>query len=77
MPFDARQLREYRARYDALAAVEAAELRAMTIEQRWQQLNALLRLAHELGLPLGEVDEGEEQVWQRWARLRELYEHSK
>jgi len=63
-------LRQYRKRWEAVAAVEAAERRAATPEERWQQLNAIVRLALALGLPL-EQDPEEIVVWQRWARLKE------
>ncbi len=62
-------LRQFHERWQTIGAVEAAERRAATVAQRWQQLNAVLRLALGLGLPLKE-DEQEKMVWERWARLK-------
>jgi len=63
-------LRQYRERWEAVATFEAAERRAAPLALRWKQLNAILRLAQALGLPL-EQDPEEIAVWQRWARLKE------
>jgi hypothetical protein len=63
-------VREFRERWQAVAAVEAEEQRTASIALRWQQLNAILRLAIGLGLPLAESDKEEEIVRQRWARLK-------
>lgn len=66
-----RQLaREFRDRWRAVAAVEIEEQRAASVALRWQQLNAILRLAIGLGLPLVESEEEEEIVRQRWAKLK-------
>ena len=62
--------REYRARWQAVAEVEEAELQQATIEERWQRLNAILRLAVALGLDFGAEREDETVVWQRWAYLK-------
>ena len=64
------QAAEYRARWEAVKAIEIAEQRAATIQQRWQQLNAILRMARGLRLPPPERDE--EVVRQRWAKLKDL-----
>ncbi len=65
------QAQEYRARWEAVKAVEIAEQRASTIERRWQQLNAIWELALELGLPRRER-KGLEVVRARWAKLKGL-----
>jgi hypothetical protein len=67
---DPQQAREYRDRWQEVAAIEAAEQRAASIELRWRQLNAILQMAMDLGLPLDRRQEGEEEVWLRWARLK-------
>ncbi len=63
-------VREFRERWQAVAAVEAEEQRAASVALRWQQLNAILRLAIGLGLPRVESKEEEEIVRQRWAKLK-------
>jgi len=62
-------MRQFRERWQAVAAIEREEQREASVALRWQQLNAILRLARGLGLPLGEQSE-EETVRQRWARLK-------
>ena len=63
-------MKEFRERWQAVAAIEAKEQRAASITLRWQQTNAILRLAIGLGLPLTEPDEEEEAVRRRWAKLK-------
>ncbi len=41
-----------------------------SVALRWQQLNAIFRLAVGLGIPLSGPDEQEERVRQRWAKLK-------
>jgi hypothetical protein len=67
---DPQLVREYRARYDAVAQVEAAERRALTLEQRWEKLNALVRMAVALGVDLRAESQDDAEVWARWARLK-------
>jgi hypothetical protein len=67
---NAQLIREYRERWQAVAAVELEEQRAASVALRWQQLNAIVRMAVDLGLPLKESDKEETIVWQRWARLK-------
>jgi hypothetical protein len=67
---DERVVREFRERYQAVAIIEAQEQKASTIDLRWQQLNALLRLAMGLGLSLAETDNSVELIRQRWAKLK-------
>ncbi|MGB9723394.1 MAG: hypothetical protein ACP5OO_05560 [Chloroflexia bacterium] len=66
---DRSALREIRERWQAVAEIEAQERRAAPLSLRWQQLNAVLRLAIGLGLPL-ERSKDEEAVRQRWIRLK-------
>lgn len=67
---DAKLVREYRARYEAVAQIEAAERQAATIEERWQELNALVRMAVALGVDLRAESLDDADVWARWARLK-------
>lgn len=62
-------MRQFRERWQAVAALEREEQREASVALRWQQLNAILRLAIGLGLPLREQFE-EEIVRQRWAKLK-------
>jgi len=66
-----REAKEFRERWLAVAAIEAEEQRAAPIALRWQQTNAIFRLAVGLGLPLAEEDNAEiEAVRRRWALLK-------
>lgn len=62
--------REYRVRWPAVAEVEEAEQQWATIAERWEKLNAILRMAVALGLDLQAHGQDEEVVWERWARLK-------
>lgn len=63
-------VREYRARWQAVSEVEAAEQQRTAVENRWVRLNAILQMATTLGLDLRAQNEDEAVVWQRWARLK-------
>ena len=67
---DALLVREYRARWLAVAEVEDAEQREATVASRWRKLNAILQMALVLGLDLSAQSDDEVVVWQRWARLK-------
>ena len=58
----------YRERWKAVEEFERQELRDMTVEQHWKQINQLARFARLHGLKKG--DEGEMAVFQRWAKLK-------
>jgi hypothetical protein len=66
---DKKRVREFKERYEAVAAIEAQEQRTASIEERWQQLNSIVRLAVGLGLTHRESAE-EDMVYQRRARLK-------
>lgn len=61
--------KQSRDRWRAVAAVEAEEQRAASIELRWKQLNAIWQLAVALGLR-PEPDEAVDLVGERWVRLK-------
>jgi hypothetical protein len=69
---DAQWAREFRERWQAVAAAEAEEQRTASLDTRWQQMNAILGLAIALRLPIAEADRQEETVRQRWAKLKSL-----
>lgn len=59
----------YRERWKAVEEIERQELRAMSIEKHWKQINNLVRFAIESGLTRGN-DDGEIEVFLRWAKLK-------
>ena len=62
-----------RGRWKVVEEFERQELRAMTIEEHWQKLNAIVRFAIESGMKI-ERDESEMEVILRWAKLKAMYE---
>jgi len=63
-------VKEFRDRWQAVAEVEIEEQKSASITLRWQQLNAILSMAIGLGLPLAELEQDDEIVYQRWAKLK-------
>lgn len=63
----------YRNRWQAVAVIEAREQRESTSTQRWQQLNAIVRMAAALELPREKDASQDTAVIQRWNHLRNLY----
>ena len=59
----------YRERWKAVEEIERQELRALSMEQRWEQINALARLAIQLGVKRDD-DDGEMDVLKIWAKLK-------
>jgi hypothetical protein len=66
-------IRLYKARWKAVEEIEQQELRAMTLEEHWQKLNAIARFAIETGMDKRQ-DDGEMEVFLRWAELKTQYE---
>ena len=66
-------IRLYRERWKAVEEIEQQELRAMTVEEHWRKLNAIVRFAIETGMEIDNND-GEMEVFLRWAKLKALYE---
>ena len=64
-----------RDRWKAVEEIERQELRASTIQENWKQLNLIMRRAIRLHLS-NEDDNGEMEVFQRWAKLKVNYETS-
>jgi hypothetical protein len=64
-------VRDFRERWQAVAAIEVEEQRSASFALRWKQTNAILQLAIGLGLSLTEMAEAEELVYHRWAILKE------
>ena len=65
--------RLYKDRWKAVEEIERQELRAMTPEDHWRKLNAIVRFAIETGMEF-DRDESEMDVILRWAKLKTNYE---
>lgn len=63
----------YRERWKAVEEIERQELRAMTMEDHWRKLNAIVRFAIEAGMQR-EEDDGEMEMILRWAKIKAHYE---
>ncbi|RLT39339.1 MAG: hypothetical protein DWI57_10450 [Chloroflexi bacterium] len=66
---DQQSLAAYQQRWQAVAAIEAAERQSASLADRWQQMNALLRLAMSLEFSLIEKDTIPDEGQQRWQKL--------
>ncbi|MDI6769497.1 MAG: hypothetical protein QMD04_07475 [Anaerolineales bacterium] len=66
---DVGDIRFYCERWKAVEEIERQELRAMSPEKHWKQINALARFAIEQGWARND-DEGEMEVFLRWAKLK-------
>ena len=62
-----------RGRWKAVEEIERQELRAMSLDEHWQKLNAIVRFAIETSMKRND-DDGEMEVFRRWAKLKEMYE---
>lgn len=63
------EMKFYRERWKAVEEIERQELRAMSIEKHWKQINNLFRFAVENGLTRSD-DDGEMEVFLRWAKIK-------
>jgi hypothetical protein len=73
MAVDAQRVKRFRDRWREVEAIEIEEQRTASVALRWQQLNAIFRLAVGLGLILAESDEQEQVVRRRWTKLKEIW----
>lgn len=62
------EIQAWKKRWEAVEEFERQELMSTPIELRWRQINAVIGLA--IGLGILEYDPSEEEVYQRWATLR-------
>ena len=62
-------IRFYKERWKAVEEIEREELRAMSLEEHWRKLNAIVRFAIETGTT-GDNDDSEMEVFLRWAKLK-------
>ena len=70
---DVGDIRLYRERWKAVEEVERQELRAMTAEEHWRKLNAIVRFAIEAGMKRDNDDE-EMEIILRWAKIKAQHE---
>lgn len=63
------EIKLYRQRWKAVEEIERQELRAMSVEKHWKQINALIRFALENELTRDD-DDNEMEVFFRWAKLK-------
>ena len=73
MSLDRETLLAYRQRWQAVGEIENAERQRMTIEERWQKLNSLLRMAAALDLQPHNGKPQTDPTYQRWNQLRARY----
>lgn len=66
-------IRFYKERWKAVEEIERQELRAMSLEEHWRKLNAIVRFAIETGMKRND-DDGEMEVLLRWAKIKALHE---
>lgn len=59
----------YRERWKAVEEIERQELRAMTMDEHWRQINSIFQFALTTGLTRGD-DDHEMDVFDRWAILK-------
>lgn len=73
MSLDTYMLQAHQRRWQAVEQVKRTEQQNATIAERWQKLNALLRLATSLGLQSSEDDSLSDPRLQHWNQLKSLY----
>jgi len=66
-------IRFYKERWKAVEEIERQELRAMTLDEHWRKLNAIVRFAIEMGMKPDE-DDSEMEIYLRWAKIKTQYE---
>jgi hypothetical protein len=66
------EVRAFKKRWRAVNAAEQEELRAASLELKFQQLAALMASVDAMGWR-EKLAEGEEEVRERWRRLRSLH----
>lgn len=70
------QAKAFRARWQAVKAVEVEEQRAASIALRFRQMNAIFRIGMGLGLLRTEDDVETEAVRRRWVKLKEMHDEA-
>ena len=70
---DVGDIRFYQERWKVVEEIERQELRAMTLDEHWRKLNAIVRFAIETGMK-EDQDDGEMEIFLRWAKIKAQYE---
>ena len=65
------EARAFKQRWDAVNAAERQELASTPVAQKFRQLEALLASAKQLGRT--DLTAENDEVWERWARLRRIF----
>ena len=73
---NSQQAREFRARWQAVKAVESEEQKTTSIALRFQQMDAVFKMGMGLGLLRTEDDAEVEVVRRRWVMLKDKWESS-
>lgn len=63
-------MRAYRDRWVAVEEIERQELKAASMEERWQQLKAIIGLA--IGLGIFPLDQNEMEEYLLWAVIKDM-----
>ena len=58
-----------RDRWKAVEEIERQELRAMSVDEHWRKLNAMVRFAVETSMNRSD-DDGGMEIFLRWAKLK-------
>ena len=66
-------IRLYKDRWKAVDEIRRQNLRAMTPEEHWRKLNAIVRFAIETNMEVNK-DNSEMDVFLRWTKLKVLHE---
>lgn len=72
---NAQDAKAYVKRWQEVERIERAEAKNTSIQERWRQLNSLKSRASRLDIKR-ETDEGEMEVFLRWAALKSRYIHA-
>jgi len=73
VPMEVGNIRLYKDRWKAIDEIRRQELRAMTLEEHWRRLNAIVRFAIESNM---EVDKNNSEMdeFLQWTKLKVLCE---
>jgi hypothetical protein len=71
MPLDKKSAQAYKKRWELVAEAERQSLRTMSFDEKVRQTAALMASAKPMGWS-DALAEGDEEVRQRWQKLREV-----